>query len=100
MRRSAASVVRERDGNLSDAHVEQVCLQVHFAAKFPAPGAEPHPEVGGPAESAQATVIVVERAAEKEPGNSRQHGNAKIAVQSRHRTRLDATLEAISHHQV
>src|SRR6185295_10736347 len=51
-------------------------------------------------ETPQATMEIAGRTLEKEPADSSEHRIAKIAMQIRHRTRLDSPKKTVAHHQV
>ena len=53
-----------------------------------------------PPERPHAAVEVADRDLEEQPADQREHRVAEVAVQRRHRTRRDAALEPVAHHQV
>ena len=60
----------------------------------------PSARIGSRAEAAHAAVEVADGDREEQPADARQHRVAELAVQARHRARLDAALEAVAHDQV
>ena len=96
LRPSLASVV----GTSVIALLGQGRLDDHLAGELHAGRLQVERDHAVPAEAAQAAVEVADLAAEEQPADEGEHRVAEVAVQRRHRARLDAALEAVAHHQV
>ena len=99
MRRAGATVRRQDRRHLGNRQPLNGRLHHHFAGEFHAGCLQIQPQNRVAVETPQPAMEIAARAMEEQPSDRGQHRIAQIAVQRRHRTRHDAALEAVPHHQ-
>src|SRR5882724_153994 len=100
VRRPASSILVEGGGYLADVHAKQRRLDDHLRGKLHTARLQIHAVERLARKPAHPAMEVADRSSKKHLPDSRKDGIADVPVLPRHRTRTNASLEAVAHDHV